>query len=128
MGGQPAGEVAAALALQGIAESTPCAAQSAPGDPPQITLRGALAVAQERILNHAALHEECAGMGCAVAVACVHQDRLHVGHVGDVRCYLWSAGKLDKITRDHSVVEDLLNKGKLTQEEALEHEEDRKST
>ncbi len=123
MGGQAAGELASALAIEAIAESVnSLGSQSLDVSAGEI-LANAFALAQKRVLNYGAEHEECRGMGCALLAAHIQKDLLHVCHVGDVRCYVWSVGTLRKITEDHSVVGHLLEMGMLTSEQARQHQD-----
>jgi len=75
-------------------------------------------------IANAAVHEasqarpECAGMGSTVVVAVFHQDKISFGHVGDSRLYRFRAGKLEQLTKDHSVIQELVNRGLLTLAEA----------
>jgi protein phosphatase len=60
-------------------------------------------------------------MGTTCTVAYVARDEVVVAHVGDSRCYLLRDGDLTRITRDHSLVGELVDRGKVTEEEALTH-------
>src|SRR5690554_2730776 len=71
--------------------------------------------------HYAGQHPECHGMGTTVAVLKVEEKRAWVAHVGDSRVYMWRDGKLSRVTRDHSVVEELVSKGTITKEEAGYH-------
>lgn len=123
MGGQAAGELASALAIEAIVESVNSSASQGSDSSPGTSLPNAFALAQERVLNYGTQHEECKGMGCAVLAAHIEGDLLHVCHVGDVRCYVWSAGTLERFTEDHSVVGHLLEMGMLTSEQARQHQD-----
>ena len=60
-------------------------------------------------------------MGTTAVVMVAAQGRLHVAHVGDSRAYLRSQGSLSQITMDHSYVQDLVNFGQITKEQAKNH-------
>ena len=60
-------------------------------------------------------------MGTTVTAAYLDEDSVALAHVGDSRAYLLRDGELTRLTEDHSLVEELLRGGKLTEEEALEH-------
>ena len=62
-----------------------------------------------------------AGMGTTLTAAYVGGDQVFFAHVGDSRAYRWRDGELERITEDHSLVEELLRQGRLTEEEAEEH-------
>src|SRR3984957_8297838 len=72
---------------------------------------------------HARSHSDAAsaGMGTTVTAAYLDEDSVALAHVGDSRAYLLRDGELSRLTEDHSLVEELLRGGKLTEEEALEH-------
>jgi serine/threonine protein phosphatase PrpC len=61
---------------------------------------------------------ECAGMGTTLVAARFHDNRVTVAHVGDSRLYRFKDGTLEQLTLDHSLVQDLVNKGFYTPEEA----------
>ncbi len=61
---------------------------------------------------------ECAGMGTTLVAARFHDNRVTVAHVGDSRLYRFKDGKLEQLTLDHSLMQDLVNKGFYTPEEA----------
>ena len=60
-------------------------------------------------------------MGTTVTAAYVGEDSVTVAHVGDSRCYLLRDGELRRLTRDHSLVGELVARGKLTEEQAEPH-------
>lgn len=61
------------------------------------------------------------GMGTTFAIALIHNESLYIGHVGDSRIYLIRRNNLYQLTRDHSYVEELVNSGTITREEAANH-------
>ncbi|HBN94960.1 MAG TPA: Stp1/IreP family PP2C-type Ser/Thr phosphatase [Firmicutes bacterium] len=121
MGGHLAGEVASEVAVNAI--------QSFPftGVNPEEEVLAAIRQAQESILDASAKNQEYHGMGSTITLAWVSDpDRegnctLTVGHVGDSRCYIFSDGALEQMTRDHSVVGELLRSGTITAAEARNH-------
>ena len=60
-------------------------------------------------------------MGTTVTAAHVGEDSVTVAHVGDSRCYLVRDGELIRLTKDHSLVGELVDRGKLTEEQAETH-------
>ncbi len=78
-------------------------------------------LANERILNSARINPEHQGMGCTAELLALDGERYIVGHIGDSRTYLLRDGELRRITRDHSVVQDQLERGLITPEEAKRH-------
>ena len=61
------------------------------------------------------------GMGTTIDLAVVVGDKLHVAHVGDSRVYLISKDKIEQITTDHSMVQEMLDSGEITSEQAKVH-------
>ncbi|MFU2519032.1 MAG: protein phosphatase 2C domain-containing protein, partial [Clostridiales bacterium] len=64
---------------------------------------------------------ELKGMGTTVVCAIVKDGQAYIAHAGDSRAYILKNGKIFQITTDHSMVQDLLDKGKITSEQALNH-------
>ena len=125
MGGHDAGEVASAMAVATIAEHLGAVIASLPGNDDGSALvqamRSALEAAQDRVLAAGNMQEGGHGMGCTLILACLQGDTLYLCHVGDTRAYLWSEGELRALTRDHSVLAELLATGELTAEQARGH-------
>jgi protein phosphatase len=63
---------------------------------------------------------ELSGMGTTVVVAIVADERVYVAHAGDSRAYILSSGKLHQLTKDHSFIQEMVDSGKLTPDEARE--------
>jgi len=61
------------------------------------------------------------GMGTTVVCAIALENKLHIVHAGDSRAYLFENGNLRRITTDHSIVQELVNAGQLTEEQAMNH-------
>ena len=118
MGGHAGGEVAAGLAVQALVDvvSDP----AGPTDPDE-RLRAAIGEAERRI--QAAIDEDQAhaGMGTTCVVALLDGHRLHLGHVGDSRAYLYRDGHLEQLTSDHSWVNEQVQSGLLAPAEAARH-------
>ena len=115
MGGAQAGEVASKLAAAALEES----------DHGQ--LRGESGVveliqeANRRVHERSTADPSTSGMGTTMTVALVEGDEVVIGHVGDSRAYRVRGGKLEQLTEDHSLVNELLKSGKLSPEEAEVH-------
>lgn len=118
MGGAAAGEVASQLAVDIIYE------RLSDGDPPlnrdDLARRLVRAVedAGARIFNEARADRTRRGMGTTATIAALMDDRLFVAQVGDSRAYVLREGKLVQVTRDQSLVNQLIEAGQLTEEEA----------
>ena len=116
MGGAQAGEVASHTAVEVLEQGLPDGAGSI-----EERLRARVSEANERILELAQSDEQLAGMGTTLTAAYVGEVDLTVAHVGDSRLYRLRDGELERLTDDHSLVEELVRQGKLTPEEADEH-------
>jgi PPM family protein phosphatase len=117
MGGHQAGEVASRMAVDLIAaefQSTPAGASGPDGR----TIARAVQKANAAIYEAAATHTAYQGMGSTVVVTVLNDDHLHIAHVGDSRVYRLHDHTLGQLTRDHSVVQELVNRGLFTEEEA----------
>ena len=114
MGGAQAGEVASEMAVESFADGLP------PG-PPEKGLVAIIEQANQRIHERSRTEQKRAGMGTTVTAAYVAEDTVWVAHVGDSRCYVLRDGDLIRLTHDHSLVEELMRRGKLTAEQAESH-------
>ena len=116
MGGPAAGEVASRIAAESaldVLKKEPVSIDA---------LNDIFTSANERILEYAGEHTECNGMGTTMTVLAVLQDNRYLwAHVGDSRIYRLHAGELSQVTRDDSYVEELVEKGEITHEEARNH-------
>jgi len=79
-------------------------------------------IAANRYVFQKAMHEESlAGMGTTAACALVRGGRAHLCHAGDSRAYLYRNGRITQLTHDHSYVQELVDCGTITKEEAEHH-------
>jgi PPM family protein phosphatase len=111
MGGHRAGEVASATALEALRASV------ASG----IGLGDAITNANDAVHDKAAADEALRGMGTTLTAVVPDGNGVLVGHVGDSRAYLLRDGRLSQLTTDHSLVEELMREGRLTEEQAAVH-------
>jgi PPM family protein phosphatase len=116
MGGAQAGEVASHMAVEVLEQGLPDGAGSV-----EERLAARVREANARILELAQSDDHLAGMGTTLTAAYVGEDDLTVAHVGDSRLYRLREGSFERLTDDHSLVEELVRQGKLTPEEADEH-------
>ena len=114
MGGHAAGEVASAIAVETIAKTAPSSADPA-------LLAAAVEAANAAIITAAENGEGKPGMGCTATAAYIDGTTLAIAHVGDSRAYLLHGGTLIRVTRDHSYVEELVDAGEITADEARTH-------
>jgi PPM family protein phosphatase len=115
MGGAQAGEVASALAVEEFQRPL------ADAGTPEQRLADRVQSANRRIYETAQSAHEQAGMGTTLTAAYLDDADLAIAHVGDSRAYIFRDGSLARLTQDHSLVEELVRRGKLTEEQAAEH-------
>jgi protein phosphatase len=115
MGGAQAGEVAARIAVEAFRDGL-----SGSG-PTEERLATRAREANRRIFELASTHHDRAGMGTTLTAAYLDGSELAIAHVGDSRAYLFRDGALTRLTQDHSLVDELVRRGKLSEEEAAEH-------
>ena len=116
MGGAQAGEVASRAAADAFDRDLP-------DGPPEQFLRETIESANREI--HRLAHDDpsLAGMGTTITAAVVDaaNEEVVVGHVGDSRAYRLRGGKVERLTRDHSLVEEMRRKGQITDAQAEDH-------
>lgn len=123
VGGHAAGEVASQLAidtLQAVVAKAVLQSHSGGGYGEnwlELTLRHALEEANSIIIQQQEAQAELKGMATTVVVALSNRRQLAVSHLGDSRCYLYAENQLTQLTRDHTVLQNLLEEGKITQRE-----------
>jgi serine/threonine protein phosphatase PrpC len=120
MGGASAGEVASKLAADTVSEVIANELTNGSVEPENL-LQSAVHIANRRIWLAANDSEEYVGMGTTLVIALFDDQRINLAHVGDSRAYLYQDNQLRQVTRDHSLVAELVRRGQLTEEEALHH-------
>jgi serine/threonine protein phosphatase PrpC len=73
------------------------------------------------IINKSNDRESVAGMGTTMSMCCIDRNWINIGHIGDSRIYMTRDGKIMQLTKDHSYVENLVDTGKITREQAKTH-------
>lgn len=114
MGGHAAGEVASSIAVETIAKTAPHTADPA-------LLGAAIEAANAAVIEAALNGLGKPGMGCTATAAYIEGNTIAIAHVGDSRAYLLHEGTLIRVTRDHSYVEELVDAGEITADEARVH-------
>jgi PPM family protein phosphatase len=116
MGGAQAGEVASKAAADAFDRDLP-------DTQPERFLRETIEAANRRIHELARADPSRAGMGTTITAAIVDAqgEEVGIGHVGDSRAYRLRRGRLEQLTRDHSLVEEMRRKGQITDAQAEEH-------
>ena len=120
MGGHAAGEVASEAALQPIAELD--GAQFEDERAATAALRSAVEAANRTVVSQAKADPNLAGMGTTLTAVLLREGRLHLAHVGDSRAYLLRHGEdINQLTTDHTLVEQLVQDGRLSRDEVASH-------
>jgi protein phosphatase len=114
MGGAQAGEVASRLAAAALKES----GAETGGEQRVFDL---IQEANRRVYDRSSTDPNTSGMGTTITVALAEGDSVAFGHVGDSRAYLIRDGRMEQVTEDHSLVNELMKSGKLSPEEAEAH-------
>jgi len=116
MGGAQAGEVASRTAAEAFDVDLP-------EGPPERVLRETILTANREIHDLARADPSRAGMGTTLTAAIVDPagEEVAIGHVGDSRAYRLRGGRLEQLTRDHSLVEEMRRKGQITDAQAEDH-------
>lgn len=121
MGGHKAGEIASHVVENHVLTCFR-------GNPPFIDdeevenwLMDTVLEAHQIVKRMADMDEDTKGMGTTVAIAVVAQDAVYVCHVGDSRVYLYNSNSIEQITKDHTLVNELMERGAISKEEAKNH-------
>jgi protein phosphatase len=116
MGGYVGGEIASSTAVEAIAYYFQNYTHVSP-----VQLEKAVQYANSCILSKAMIEPSLKGMGTTVSLLTIADHKANWAHVGDSRIYVLRNNQLTQITVDHSIVEVLLDEGKITKEEAEHH-------
>jgi protein phosphatase len=127
MGGYNAGEVASGIAVRTVLELVPaaCAREVRNATDPEtslmrqtIILRDAIARANRVIHQTAKMQPQCEGMGTTIVACLFYDNRVSIAHVGDSRLYRFRRNRFEQLTMDHSLLQELVDRGFYSQEEA----------
>ena len=128
MGGYNAGEIASGITTATVVDCARREWKTLPrGEIDSATgltrealmLRNAVETAHTTIYHVSQSQPQCAGMGTTVVACLLHSDRLSIAYVGDSRLYRLRNGLLEQITRDHSLIEELIARGHYSRPEAM---------
>lgn len=120
MGGAAAGEIASRI----FADTVKAVFAGHDGRSEENTIariQTSFKLANDKILKHVDRHPADQGMGCTAELLAFCEERFIVGHVGDSRTYRMKNGVLKQLTKDHSLVQEQLDQGIITPEEARRH-------
>ncbi len=129
MGGYNAGEVASGIAVKTVLElvhdgvkrerRTSTADGEAGHTRQSIVLRDAITRANKIIYQTSKSQPQCEGMGTTIVAALFYDNRVSIAHVGDSRMYRLRDNKFEQVTQDHSLLQELVDRGFYSQEEAM---------
>ena len=111
MGGHNGGETASTVAVSEIKAAMD----------KRLSLTEAVSNANREVFKMSVENKTLIGMGTTVVICRVEDDVANIAHIGDSRAYLYSDGKLEQITKDHSIVQQLIDCGTITEEQAKYH-------
>lgn len=121
MGGEHAGDIASDLAIKTVSQRLLGGWRKEMSEASVINLlTTAINAANIYVYDESMSHSEYSGMGTTIAAAAVVGDNLITAHAGDSRCYVFN-GTLNCLTKDHSMVQEMVDAGTLTKEQARNH-------
>ncbi len=122
MGGANGGNVASRMAVDNLSASLKSGYRlNMSENSYKNLLQSAVNAANIRVFDKSKEDEGLKGMGTTVVAVMVSHSVAYIAHAGDSRAYLFADGKLNQLTRDHSVVQSMVEDGKITKEEARVH-------
>ncbi len=126
MGGHAGGEVASAIAIEILGQLAPILRMATiDADSFDDLLLSSLQSINEEISRTTQVNEDLTGMGTTLSALALFnshgENRVALLHVGDSRCYRLRAGALQQLSHDHTVLQELLDRGSITQKEAEDH-------
>jgi len=122
MGGHAGGEVASAIAINALAQLLPVITDSEIDiDSREDLFLNITYEIDSQILEKSKQNPELAGMGTTLTALNISGDNVELLHIGDSRCYRYRDNKLEQLSYDHTVMQELLDQGRLTPEEVFDH-------
>jgi protein phosphatase len=123
MGGQQAGEEASRMAIEIIPKAVARRLSNDENDPKkiQVVIREAVAEANQEILGSSGAVTEYSNMGTTIVLALFRGDKVYVAGIGDSRAYRLRDGRIEQLTKDHSLADALGEAGTITKEEVANH-------
>jgi serine/threonine protein phosphatase PrpC len=122
MGGHAGGEVASAIAIKKLQELVPISQDvHIDADSIEDILAQSITEIDNEILRVANENLDLRGMGTTLTALLLHEDRIALIHIGDSRAYRLRDGELEQLSLDHTVLQELIDQGKLTISEANDH-------
>ena len=122
MGGTNGGRIASSIAVEQFEKELRAVLQENAGEEQlRQAMLYAISLANDAIRREAAKNVDYQHMGTTLVCALAREELVMVGNIGDSRAYRVGTGRLERITRDHSVVEGLIESGNITAEQARTH-------
>lgn len=122
MGGHRSGEVASQMAVKEVSDYINAHyRKNLSDDMIKTIIKDSMVKANQKVLESSASNEELKGMGTTLTLALFFGKKFFIGHVGDSRAYRIRGNEIVQLTRDHSLVWELMEQGKLTMEETRTH-------
>lgn len=121
MGGHNAGEVASSIAVESVIGELSESFENTSEENINSDIASAIDYANSSVYEMSLKNYEQAGMGTTLVVAYVNESHVRVANIGDSRAYLVNKDEICRITVDHSVVEELVQRGTISREEAKNH-------
>ena len=123
VGGNNSGEIASSTAVESLASFVKANDLGLCGSPDEIFgfFTEALDIANRRVFEMGREDSACRGMASTVVMSYINGGSAYLANVGDSRAYLFRNGKLKRITKDHTYVNELIDQGVITEKEAESH-------
>lgn len=121
MGGHKAGNIASELAVRAIDNILVSSLSEPESVNVESLLRSAIRNANGTIFLHSVKDDELKGMGTTIVMALYMGEKIYIASVGDSRAYYFDGDRLTQVTKDHSLVQEMIDKNELTKEEAKKH-------
>jgi protein phosphatase len=123
MGGHRAGEVASEMTVSTVMADLSRWRRALPAAAPALAARQAVHRSVDHantvVLEASRTRPECRGMGTTIVLMLFNGPQVLVGQAGDSRAYRWRGGRLERLTRDHSMLEEQVDAGKVTRQHAM---------
>lgn len=121
MGGAKAGNIASLIAVETFVDTLQSMQGGEEEAGPPAVLRQAAAAANTAVFRRACADPDCRGMGTTMVAVLIVEQVAYLLNIGDSRAYHIDEAGITRLTRDHSVVEDMVARGDITPEEARTH-------
>jgi serine/threonine protein phosphatase PrpC len=122
MGGHAGGEVASAIAINALSQLQPVLMdEKIDNDSREDLFLNITHEIDQKILEKSKAQPDLAGMGTTLTALSIFDKNIELLHIGDSRCYRYRDNKLEQLSYDHTVMQELLDQGRLTPQEVFDH-------